>query len=135
MKNPLIVAKVGLEQEIKTLERPFVARLEPDQLKTLILQTAQVENWVSENNMAELKTFLLRVGSNRVLRGQTLTVAFKEPWNFLVTAIAECQKTDDAVTRNSLMWRFFSRNRTCSSGPAALRVGDAGNRTVTPAFP
>jgi hypothetical protein len=37
------------------------------------------EKWVFEDKWSEMKSFLQKVGSNRLLSAQTLTVSFTEP--------------------------------------------------------
>jgi hypothetical protein len=57
----------------------FFRRLQLEPLKTFILEANQAEKWASDENWLEMKSFLKKVGSNRHLRAQTLTVSFKKP--------------------------------------------------------
>jgi hypothetical protein len=57
-----------LEQHIVTLEKSKTNRLEP--LRDFVIEANQAQNWVSEENWLEMKSFLQKVGSNRLLRAQ-----------------------------------------------------------------
>jgi site-specific DNA recombinase len=102
LKNPLIPRKAELEQQIAALERRGIQRFEP--LKEWVLEANQAETWAHQNNLVEMKSFLQKVGSNRLLRGETLTVAFKKPHVSLAETNLAVQGTDDASSRNSRWW-------------------------------
>jgi hypothetical protein len=59
-------------------------------LRKWIFEANQAEKWVSDENWLEMKSFLKKVGLSRVLRDQTLTVAFKKPWNLLLKPLSPC---------------------------------------------
>ena len=102
LKNPLIPQKVEIEQKIIALQTTPTDRLEP--LRNWILEANQASKWVAEENWLEMKSFLKRVGSNRLLRAQTLSVSFKKPWNYLAkTTVALRGATKSLLERNSLM--------------------------------
>ena len=102
LKNPLVPKKIELEQQIIDLEKSKSNRLEP--LKNWILEANQAEKHVSDDNWLEMKSFLQKVGSNRILRSQTLTVSFKNPSNLLAeNAVAAPSATSDSE-RNSRWW-------------------------------
>jgi len=103
LKNPLIPKKAELEQQIATFEKSGADRLEP--LKNWVLQANQAEKLASFDNWVEMKSFLEKVGSNRLLRAQTLTVSFKTPWIFLAETNITVRGTDDVSIRNSEWWR------------------------------
>ena len=94
--------KAALEQQIVTLEKSKANRLEP--LRDFILESNQAEKWVSEDNWSEMKSFLKKVGSNRVLRAQTLTVTFTKPASLLAVTNIAVQRTEDVSARNSEWW-------------------------------
>ena len=48
------------------------------------------------------ESFLLRVGSIRLLRAQTLSVSFKKPWNYLAKTNVAVSATASFFERNSL---------------------------------
>jgi len=78
LKNPLIVQKAVLEQQLTKAERGEASPIEP--LKKLVLEANQAGKWILQNNWSEMKSFLQKVGLNHLLRAQTLTVFFKKHW-------------------------------------------------------
>lgn len=70
LKNPLIVQKTLLEQQLAKIERGEASPIEP--LKNFILAANQAQKWVVSNNWLEMKSFLQNVGLNRQIRSQTL---------------------------------------------------------------
>jgi len=103
LKNPLVPRKVELEQQITALEKSRANRLEP--LRVWILEANQVENTLANQNWLEMKALLKKVGSNRLLHAQTLTVSFKTPWNYLAETNVAVRSTDDISVRTSVWWR------------------------------
>ena len=110
MKNPMVGRKTELEQQIVALENTRAHRLEP--LRNWVLQANQAEKWVSDDNWVEMKSFLQNVGSNRLLRAQTLTVSFKTPWNLLAETTVALRSVSDASARNSRWWCLLNKART-----------------------
>ena len=102
LKNPLVPKKVELEQQIIGLEKSKGNRLEP--LRNWILEANAFEKAVSSNDWLEMKSFLQRVGSNRLLRAQTLTVSFKKPFDLLAETSLAIQNTSDISERCSRWW-------------------------------
>ena len=102
LKNPLVPRKTELEQQIAALERGGANRLEP--LTKWVLEANQAETWARQNNWLEMKSFLQKVGSNRLLRGETLTVAFKKPHVSLAETNLAVRSTVNVATRNSRWW-------------------------------
>jgi site-specific DNA recombinase len=103
LKNPLIVQKTVLEQELAKVEGGQASPIEP--LKNFILEANQAQTWAFENNWLEMKSFLLKVGLNRLVRSQTLTVSFKKPWNSLAETTVAAQRAASDSERNSIWWR------------------------------
>ena len=104
LKNPLIVQKAVLEQQLAKAERGQASPIEP--LKNLILEANQAQKWVLENNWLEMKSFLQKVGLNRHIRSQTLTVSFKKHWCSLAeTTVAAQRASPSESERNSIWWR------------------------------
>ncbi len=91
LKNPLIEQKADLEQRLVALEKSRANRLEP--MRNWVLQANQAEKWASEENWVEMKSFLKKVGSNRLLRAQTFTVSFKNPWSLLAETTVAVRST------------------------------------------
>jgi hypothetical protein len=94
--------KAELEQHIVALEKSKTNRLEP--LRNFILEANQAEKRVSEENWLEMKSFLQRVGSNRLLRAQTLTVSFKKPADLLAETNLAVHRTNDVSLQSSNLW-------------------------------
>ena len=103
LKNPLIVQKAVLEQQLAKAEKGEASPIEP--LKNLVLEANQAQKWVFENNWLEMKSFLQKVGLNRLVRSQTLTVSFKNPWNSLAETTVAAQRAASESERNSIWWR------------------------------
>jgi len=101
--NPLVPLKADLEQRIVALERDNGSRLEP--LKNFVLEANQAQKLVKEENWLEVKSFLQKVGSNRLLRAQTLTVSFKKPFDLLAKTTLANRNTSDVSQQSSNWWR------------------------------
>jgi hypothetical protein len=52
-----------------------------------------------------MKSFLQKVGSNRLLRAQTLTVSFKKPFDLLAETNLAVRNTTDVSAQSSDWWR------------------------------
>jgi site-specific DNA recombinase len=102
LKNPLIPLKAGLEQQIVALERSRSNRLEP--LRNFILRANTALKWIQEDNWLEMKSFLQNVGSNRLLRAQTLTVEFIKPAQLLAETNIAVRSTSDVSEQISKWW-------------------------------
>ena len=103
LKNPLIVQKAVLEQELAKAEKGQASPIEP--LKNLILEANQAQKWVLGDNFLEMKSFLQKVGLNREIRSQTLTVSFKKPFDSLAKTTVAAQRAASESERNSIWWR------------------------------
>ena len=101
LKNPLVPQRVGIEQKIVALQTGKVDRLEP--LRNWILEANQAVQWVLEENWDKMRAFLLQVGSNRILRAQTLRVSFKKPWDCLAKTNLALRQMRTLSEVNSLM--------------------------------
>ena len=110
LKNPLVPIKADLEQRIMDFERSKVNRLEP--LRNLIFEANQAQKWLLEDNGLEMKSFLKRVGSNRLLCAQTLTVTFRKPFDSLAETVVAIRNTSDESERYSKWWRRRELNPT-----------------------
>jgi hypothetical protein len=103
LKNPLVPKRVEIEQEIIALQTSKADRLEP--LRNWISEANEANQWLQEENLLKMKSFLLRVGSDRLLRAQTLTVSFKSPWHFLAETNLAVRRTGSVLEQNSIWWR------------------------------
>jgi hypothetical protein len=99
-----------LDQKISALEKSTANRLEP--LKKWIFEANQAEKWVAIDNWVEMKSFLQNVGSNRLLRAQTLTVSFTNPWISLAETNIAVRSTEHVSARNSEWWCLLNKART-----------------------
>ncbi len=108
LKNPLLPRKVELEGQITTLESNHAHRLEP--LKNWLFEANKAEEWLTDQNWLEMKGFLKKVCSNRLLREQTLTVTFRKPWNFLAETTVAAPSAVDDFTPSSKWWRRWELN-------------------------
>jgi len=102
LKNPMVALKADLEQQIVVLEGSKLNRLEP--LKKWILEANTAQNEVFSENWLGMKSFLEKVGSNRLLRAQTLTVSFKQPFDSLAETTITVRSTRDEFARSSEWW-------------------------------
>jgi len=103
LKNPLMIQKTDLEQQIVAFERSKLNRLEP--LRNWVLEANQAQNGVISDNWLEMKSFLQKTGSNRLLRAQTLTVSFKKPFDLLAETVLSVRDLSDEPSRCSRWWR------------------------------
>lgn len=103
LKNLLVPHKTGLEQHIVALETSKANRLEPS--RNFIFEANQADKWDKEENWLEMKSFLKKVGSNRLLRAQTLTVSFTKPASLLAETVLALQRPTVTSERNSRWWR------------------------------
>ena len=108
LKNPLIVQKADLEQKLAIAEKGQASPIEP--LKNLIFEANKAQKWVFENNWLEMKSFLQKVGLNREIRSQTLTVAFKKPFDLLAKTTVAANLAASENERNSIWWRRWELN-------------------------
>ena len=109
LKNPLVPLKTSLEQQIVALERSKANRLEP--LRNFIFEANQAQKWVKEENWQEMRAYLKKYGSNRILRAQTLTVTFKKPASFLAETVLDVELTNDFSSQSSKWWCFLDLAR------------------------
>ena len=103
LKNPLIVHKAVLEQQLTKVEKGEASTIEP--LKNLILEANQAHTWLFQNNVLEMKSFLQKVGLNHVFYSQTLTVSFKKHWSSLAETTVAAHRATSESERNSKWWR------------------------------
>ena len=98
-----MIQKTDLAQQIVALEGSKLKRLEP--LRKWVLEANQAHNAVISDNWLEMKSFLQKVGSNRLLRAQTLTVSFKKPFDSLAETVVAVRDLADDNSRCSRWWR------------------------------
>ena len=103
LKNPMIVQKTILEQNLAKAKKGETSPIEP--LKNHILEANQAQKWVFENNLLEMKSFLQKIGLNRQFRSLTLTVTFKKPFDLLAQTTVAANLAASENERNSIWWR------------------------------
>jgi len=108
LKNPLIPQKVELEGKINALEKTQTNRVEP--VRKWILEANSLGKQVSEENFGEMKSFLQKVGLNRIFRDQTLTVSFIKPWDSLAKTNIAVRSTADFSEQSLKWWRRRESN-------------------------
>jgi hypothetical protein len=79
-------------------------------LRNWIFKANAFEKAVSSNNWLEMKSFLHQVGSNRLLRAQTLTVSFKRPFDLLAETTLAIRNTSDVSEQCSRWWSLRDSN-------------------------
>ena len=109
LKNPLVSKKVELEGKIAATAKRNTNRLEP--LRNWISEANTLENTVSGDNWLEMKNHLQKVGSNRQLRDQSLTVSFLNPWKSLAETTIAVRNTAEVSHRSAKWWRPGDSNR------------------------
>jgi site-specific DNA recombinase len=121
LKNPLIPIKTGLEQKLAELEHSKANRLEP--LKNFIFEANMAQKWAKEENWQEMRAYLKKHGSNRILRAQTLTVTFKKPASLLAETVLDVQRTNELSSQCSKWWRRRELNpRPCQTNQPRLHA-------------
>jgi len=108
LKNPLIPRKVELESQIIALEKSKANRVEP--LQNWILEANHGEKLVSQENFGEMKSFLKKIGLNRIFSDQTLTVSFIKPWDSLAETNLTARDTNDLPAQSAKWWRWRESN-------------------------
>ncbi len=103
LKNPLVPKKVELEGKIIALERTKANRVEP--VRNWILEANHGGKLVAEENFGEMKSFLRKVGLNRIFRDQTLTVSFIKPWDSLARTVATGFADNEFTHVSEKWWR------------------------------
>jgi site-specific DNA recombinase len=113
IKNPLIARKVELEAKITAVSKRDPNRLEP--LRNWISEANALENTVFSENWLEMKKFLQKVGSNRVLHGQKLTVSFVNPWKSMAEFRSGSGENNGFAHASERWWRRGELN-PCPEG-------------------
>ncbi len=142
LKNPMVVQKTILEQNLAKTKRADASPIEP--LKNHILEANMPQKWVSEDNWLEMKSFLQKVGLNRHFRSQTLTVTFKKPFDSLAETTVAASRATSESERSLIWWR---RRELKSSGEnfnfsfwravrnkTIIDMGDCAHRAILPFF-
>lgn len=90
------------------IEKQDRQRLEP--LRNWILEANHGEKLLSSENFGEMKTFLQKVGLNRVFRDQTLTISFIKPWDSMAETTAGILGDNEFTHVSEKWWRWRELN-------------------------
>ena len=103
LKNPLIPKKVELDGQMTALEKTRTNRVEP--LRNWILEANHGEKLLAQENFGEMKSFLQKVGLNRVFREKSLTVSFIKPWDSLAQTVTNSFADNEYPHGSEKWWR------------------------------
>lgn len=123
LKNPLVERKIELDGQIANLQDAKANWIEP--LKEWILEANTGVKLVSDQNWPEMKATLRKVGLNRLLRDQTLTVTFKKPWDLLAKtnfAARERVQKNSLGSQHTLMCAREDSNLHYHSTPSLISI-------------
>ena len=77
-----------------------------------ILETNQAKNLALQENFSEMKNFLKKIGLNRQISQQKLSIDFKKPFDLLAKLPAEARGEVPSKTANSIWWTIPDSNRS-----------------------
>ncbi len=109
-KNRLMSEKKTLEEQLSDFERKGNRWL--GLMRNWIIEANQAVNLTKQENLPQMRDFLVAIGSNRRLASGTLSVDLKTPWNFLADLPNEVRSTEPNFSPNSFMWCLYDTVRT-----------------------
>ena len=104
-KNALTSEKKTLEEKLSDFERKGNRWFELT--RNWILEANQAKNLALQEDFSGMKNFLKKIGLNRQISQQKLSITFKKPFNFLAKMPAEArgEGEDEAEhSSNSIWW-------------------------------
>ena len=107
-KNRLMAEKKDIEEKLSDFERKGNHWLELT--RNWILEANQAKNLVLEENFSEMKNFLKKIGLNRQISQQKLSIDFKKPFDLLAKLPAEARGEAPSEAANSVWWRWRELN-------------------------
>ena len=117
-KNALTSEKKTLEEKLSDFERKGNHWLELT--RNWIIEANQAKNLALQENFSEMKNFLKKIGLNRQISQQKLSIDFKKPFDFLANVPAEARGEAPSEATNSIWWclldeirTFFDENPDC----------------------
>lgn len=117
-KNALTSEKKTLEEKLSDFERKGSHWLELT--RNWVIEANQAKNLALQENFSEMKNFLKKIGLNRQISQQKLSIDFKKPWNLLAKLPAEARGKAPSEATNSIWWclldeirTFFEQNPDC----------------------
>ncbi len=93
--------KKTLEEKLSDFERKGNHWLELT--RNWIIEANQAKNLALQENFSEMKNFL-KIGSNRQISQQKLSIGFKKPFDFLANLPAEARGETPSEATNSIWW-------------------------------
>jgi len=109
-KNDLMSEKKTLEEKLSDFERKGNHWLELT--RNWIIEANQAKNLVLEENFSEMKNFLKKIGLNRQISQQKLSIDFKKPFDLLAKLPAEARGEAPSEAANSVWWCLLDDVRT-----------------------
>jgi hypothetical protein len=107
-KNALTSEKKTLEEKLSDFERKGNHWLELT--RNWIIEANQAQNLALQENFSEMKNFLKKIGLNRQISQQKLSIDFKKPFNFLANLPAEARGEAPSEAANSIWWMLSEKN-------------------------
>ena len=107
-KNALTSEKKTLEEKLSDFERKGNHWLELT--RNWVLEANQAKNLALQENFSEMKNFLKKIGLNRQISQQKLSIDFKKPFNFLAKLPAEARAEGEDEAANQLWWTVGDSN-------------------------
>ena len=109
-KNDLMSEKKTLEEKLSDFERKGNHWLELT--RNWIIEANQAKNLALQENFSEMKNFLKKIGLNRQISQQKLSIDFKKPFDFLAKLPAEARGEAPSEATNSIWWNILNYVRT-----------------------
>jgi hypothetical protein len=119
-KNALMGEKADLQGKLTDFERTGERWVELTRNWILTGNTAQ--NICAGENPAEMRNFLRNIGSNPKIQNSFLTLALKNPFDYLYDLRTQSRAISAAACGNSEMWRLGELNP--SDSECRFRTGD-----------
>ena len=101
-KNALMSEKKTLEEKLSDFERKGNHWLELT--RNWIIEANQAKNIALQENFSEMKNFLKKIGLNRQISQQKLSIDFKKPFDLLARLPAEARAEGEGEATNSIWW-------------------------------
>ena len=83
-------------------------------MRNWIIEANQAENLIKQENLSEMKDFLVSIGSNRRVTAGMLLAEFKMPWRDLAETGARARTFGAGkvnLSSNSELWTLADSNR------------------------
>jgi len=94
--------KKTLEEKLSNFERKGNQWLELT--RNWVIEANQAQNLALREDHVGMKNFLKKIGLNRQITGQKLSMNFRKPWSNLENAPISARSAERNSTSNSLGW-------------------------------